>query len=79
MSSSKRWFFKSLGRDNEIDGWVNNTWVCINVHGREELLLSVNHCSPTIHCQYSYECSRGYIFLKKIWDSEERNVDMILY
>ena len=41
--------------------------------------LSPNHCSPTIHCQYSYECSRGYIFFLKIWDSEERNLDMILH
>ena len=25
------WFFKSLGGYNEVDGWVKNGWVRINI------------------------------------------------
>ena len=60
-------------------GLLIDEFIDINVHGREELLLSANHCSPKIHCQYSYKCSRGNIFFKKVWDSVERNVDMVLH
>ena len=31
-------------------------------HWREEFLLSGSYGSPRTHCQYSQECSRGYVF-----------------